>query len=215
MNFIKLAIWYVVLTLFVSVTGSVSYAGESTDLTSQDFRKDKTWMATAQVVGAGPMPGTLTQGLSFGYFVDPDFIISIEAVSGRSPLIFFDLSSYRSVKYNSFGVHFKKFVNRTFYFKSGLDANRFTEDYVYYNDVDKYGFDSESLSAGIVIGNQWQIGDFTIGCDWVGVSLPIASNIKSDYASNSYEKGRLEDEKSRYLKNSGIQLVRFYLGASW
>ncbi len=211
MNLLMPMIRCVVLTLFVAV----SYAGESDDLTSQDFRKDKTWMATAQIVGAGPMPGTLTQGLSFGYFADPDFVISIEAVGGRSPVIFLDFSSYRSVKYNSVGVHLKKFVNRTFYFKAGLDANRFTEDYVYYNNVDKYGIDSESLSAGIVIGNQWQISNFTIGCDWVGVSLPIASNIKSEYASDTYGKSRLEEDKSRYLKDSGIQLVRFYLGASW
>lgn len=211
MNSLKLSLFSALFCLTVSS----AYADDTKDMTSQDYRQGKTFVATAQIVGLGPIPGSLTQGLSFGYFINPDLIISVEAVSGQSPLILFDIVSYRSVKYNSVGVHFKKFIGRTFYFKAGADVNRFTEDYVGYPSTNTYGFDSDSVSTSIVIGNQWQISNFTIGCDWVGATLPISSNIKSEYASTTYNKTDLESDKSRYLKNTGLQLVRFYLGASW
>lgn len=210
MNFLKLSICCVILGLV-----SASSADEGKDLTSQDFRKDKTFIATGQVFGVGPIPGSLTQGGSFGYFINPDLIISLEVVSGNSPIILFDINSYRSVKYNSVGIHAKNFVGRSFYFKGGVDVNRFTEDFVGFNIANRHGFDSDSTSASIAIGNQWQFSHFTLGCDWVGATLPLTSNIKSEYASDNYEKASLEDDKTRYLKSTGLQLLRFYLGASW
>ena len=210
MNIFKLLICCAVFGLV-----SASFADEDKDLTSQDLRKDKTWIATGQVFGLGPIPGTVTQGGSFGYFIAPDLIISAEVVSGNSPLILFENTSYRSLKYNSVGIHAKNFVGRSFYVKGGIDVNRFTEDYVGFTTTNFHGFDSDSTSASIVIGNQWQFSHFTLGCDWVGMTLPLTSNIKSEYASDNFEKASLEDDKTRYLKSSGLQLLRFYLGASW
>ncbi len=209
----KLSTILIILTLLSSVCFAETAEPETN---SQTRRQDKKWFVTGQAVGIGPIPGTTTSGFAFGYFINPDLILSAEAVGGNSSGTFFDFFSNRKLRYNSAGMHLKNFLSTNFYIKGGVDYNRFSEDYSsLFFGASSHGFESEFYSGAIAIGNQWQFSHFTIGCDWVGYTLPISSKITSEYYSSASEKTYLEDDESRYTKMGGAEGLRFYLGFSW
>ncbi len=75
-------------------------------------------------------------------------------------------------------------------------------------------FTEESLGAGLVIGKQWQWNNFTLGCDWIGLSLPFASTVKSETVagSESFYRDKLDSVQQKYLRSGFAQALRFYVG---
>jgi hypothetical protein len=112
----------------------------------------------------------------------------------------------------------------TTYYRLGLDERKVSAVRAYVSSVDsKYdtrrAFEGSSTAASFSLGNQWQWENFTLGCDWIGYTTPLGSKVESQsYASATspdYERARLEEDKSYYLKESFYHGLRFYLGATF
>lgn len=183
-------------------------------------RINKQYEIGAQIFGVGPSV-LGTQGLYFAYKLDRNSSIIAEVTSGSlggGSNGAFD-TEYK-ITGKSFGVHYKRFSGNSFYWRAGLDYR--TINYKHTYDKTPYyehsEFDGQSLAGNFQIGNQWQWENFTLGCDWVGVSLPVTSSSSNETVavsgagSLSFEKNRLEDDKKILIKNGHLNLLRFYLG---
>ena len=133
----------------------------------------------------------------------------------------------------------KWFLGNSFYLTGGAGYrdNTVSERNVEYDDANRVSIPSvrahtqEAITAELGIGNQWQFSGFTIGCDWVGLSQPVAtlsSEVTVDgepesislIQDNSSAAKQEEAEKNRremdtQVGSGSVQLVRFYLGWSF
>lgn len=183
-------------------------------------RMNKNFSLTYMAFGIGPSrSGSI--GLTLGVFLDRNSEIDFEVISGRPAYSnWFSWSEY-DIKTNSAGIHYKYFVGNSFYFRLGADYR--TVDYRYTSrdifsgsTLSENKFKGDSVTATILIGNQWQWENFTLGCDWIGVVLPITSRVQSESVEGPSPDSRyLEDDKDWLLKNTMTMGLRFYLGASF
>lgn len=213
------------------ITASVSFAKEKPVVvdppesgvvyrdSSAHNRQDKNYQINYQVLGIGPLP-TFSSGFQIGKFLDHDSLIFIEMMGGGHTTKW-TLSNY-DLKANTIGVHYKKFSGNSFYWRAGLDRRVVNldvdSDRLFSDENSTWGFDGESFALNGQIGNQWQWQNFTMGCDWVGYSLPISSRVSGEYINSTtpeYDEEDLKDEKERLTKMSSVNLLRFYLGASF
>jgi len=173
---------------------------------SEHNRIGKKFSVVAQLFGAGPS-NSGSQGLSASYFLSRNTQVLIEAMGNSSNVGFW--GSRYEVKTNSAGVHLKHFTGNSFYLRTGIDYR--TVDYKYnYNSIfgsDYYvkrSFKGNSLAAALAIGNQWQWGNFTLGCDWIGLSAPVASTVydeKLEGNIDSYDRNKQEDDRKRFVSD--------------
>lgn len=191
------------------------------DSSSSHNRRDKSFQITTQLAGIGPSLQPAL-GLQLGKFLRPDQLLFLEVTAGATTSGSAYFNSGSQVKSGSFGVHYKRYASNSFYWRSGVDLRKFEYKYFYDSingpayDVTRE-FDGTSLAFNFQIGNQWQWQNFTLGCDWVGISVPVQSDIKNDYVSSPYAYDS-EDQKEdikRAIKEPNINLVRFYIGASF
>jgi hypothetical protein len=189
---------------------------------SEFHRMGKEWQATAQLLGMGAAP-TGSTGVSIGKFINRNQLILLDFMNGSGSGKFFWVSEYE-VKTNSVGAYFKHYTGNSFYYRAGLDYNRTEYKHTYrstYNSDwnSNASFDGQSLNVGFAIGNQWQWENFTLGCDWVGVSVPVSSQISNESLNSGslslFDRKDLEDDEDLYVRNGHAQLLRFYLGASF
>lgn len=168
------------------------------------------------------------QGLTFGYFVDRNKQILVEAKSGKGAVTRYRYESYNGIskewstdaQIKQVGFHYKHFVGNSFYYRVGGDYR--TVDYKYdlsgsfFNDVSSSSFKSTAIIGSFVIGNQWQWENFTLGCDWIGLAAPLTYSISGDKTPTSAsEKADFDSDKKLYVTDSSGILLRFYLGASF
>lgn len=189
-------------------------------------RIDKNFTVTGEIVGMGPS-GVIGQGLNIGFFINEYSLIQIDIHGGKNV----DRDTLWSWGYDretkegfSIGAHYKGFVSNSFYFKGGFDYRSVDYEYVddlWYttnNDYITRSFSGESTTIGLSLGNQWQFGVFTLGCDWFGFQLPISSRVYDEkYSSNATTYDRRENKRDmkRYVTETSYTLTRFYLGASF
>lgn len=195
---------------------------------SADNRQDKTWEISAILLGVGPSISS-TSGLIGAYHLSPDEEILVEITGGKltSDTGDFDdkLGSSYDIKTSSIGIHYKRFAGNSFYFRTGLDARFVKYDYQYRSiafpannsDIE---FSGRSLALNFQIGNQWQWENFTMGCDWIGVSVPITSSIKEEKFESSgtfasLDRKQYDDDSRTLVKAVHANFLRFYLGASF
>lgn len=193
---------------------------------SEYHRMNKNYILTAQLFGAGP--GLfLNTGLNLGTYLSRDRILSLEAAKSEYRFDGYFIKDFYSSR--SVSLSIKNFTSNSFYFKLGLDLRRieytYTDSYYVGSTVRGMGnskvvrsFQGDSLGASIIIGNQWQWENFTLGCDWIGIGMPFATNVtKQEVEGPSLvnDKQRLEEEIDRTIKGSYGHLLRFYLGASF
>lgn len=163
-------------------------------------------MLAAQLGGLGPFveTGIITSlGGVVGWYLEPDDILSLEI----KKLTYFVSGDYGSTLDSTLvGVHYKHFLGNSFYVKGGLDHHGFRagSSRVSSSATRDYS-EGRLLAAVFAIGNQWQIGAFTIGCDWGGVMLPLSKTLSREDSPNT----------SSYGNSTTIELVQFYLGASF
>ncbi|MGE3758017.1 MAG: hypothetical protein AB7H97_09680 [Pseudobdellovibrionaceae bacterium] len=177
------------------------------------------FMAVAQVVGIGPISGSST-GLSLGIFVTPRSILSIDYLNIRYSSLYFSFLDKYEISGDSIGLGYKYFVGRSFYTKATANY-RYTsykreDDWL--SDDYQTRFKAVTYEVGFAIGNQWQIGNFTLGCDWFGFAQPLSSKISNEYFSDgatNYDLNRHEDDQKTLTKNINFKAVQFYLGATF
>ncbi len=162
-----------------------------------------------------------TYTLGVGVYVNPETII--DGVVGRELTLLETLAGTSQEGRIQFSVRYKAFTGKTFYWRVGAKATQFTYLGVlsrgskdtgytgpYTSTVNSYGVD-------FAIGNQWQIGSFMLGCDWIGIFYPLSSE-----ASTKRHAGEAEERYQRarkYAKSSGTwpmpEILQFYLGIAF
>lgn len=192
---------------------------------SEHHRLEKNFQLTANLLGIGPS-FTSTLGIQGGKFIDRNSLILVELTSGtlstpETAGSSVKLGSIYDVKSTSIGVHYKHFLGNSFYVRFGGDYRTLKYDYKYssigFSDDTRY-FEGTSIAGNFQIGNQWQWENFTLGCDWVGLSLPVSNSISNEKVVSStpdYDQTRLKEDENTFVKNAHLNLLRFYLGASF
>jgi hypothetical protein len=189
--------------------------------TSEAHRLGKTNIATVSPVGISSSL-SLVQGATFGFFLDRNSILELSVTTNTGSKELW--SSSTKLKANAFAVHYKRFVLNSMYLRGGFEQRQLSHRYhydSYFSDENDYtrSFDASVTSVNLYFGNQWQIKNFTIGCDWVGIVQPISARITNENitGSNVNESDRkwLTQDEDQYAKNLSVEAVRFYIGASW
>ncbi len=183
-------------------------------------RINKSFSINYIALGLGPSrSGTI--GLNLGFFLDRNSLIDLEVVNGRPLYTSWFTSSEYDIKTNSFGVHYKHFAGNSFYYRIGVDYRNV--DYTYISrdiftsaELSRSRFKGSSVTATVLIGNQWQWENFTLGCDWIGAAVPITSQTDSESVTGtSPNPNNLADDKNNLLNTTASLALRFYLGASF
>lgn len=192
---------------------------------SQVNRQEKNYVLAAQLLGAGSA-GVLQMGVIAGVHLDSNNIIQFEASGGSLKNSAFITNpsigdGVRTVDGYSAGVHFKHFTGNSFYFKTGVDYRHVKYRYEGnwpFSSNDDYNFEGDGFVGTFVIGNQWQWSNFTLGCDWVGITVPLSHNIQNksiESGSSTYAQNDMNDRQDQYLNKIQIQGLRLYLGATF
>jgi len=209
----------ILLSLFVSqafAQENVQTAPKRQRIYSRDVRATSDMSVLVMPIGNG-----LFQrggGITLSFFLATDHILELDLLKGE-----LGYRVYRTeLRSNGLNLHYKFFATNTFYVKSGIDyrtieSKRSDDDDWYSSDPYSYTFKGNSTSATVALGNQWQIGNFTLGADWVGLAIPFASRLTSEESSilTIQQRRDMEDEKNRTLNQDYLYVTRLYLGASF
>ncbi len=187
---------------------------------SEFHRMNKSYLITAQLLGQGPGLGSNRSGATVGKYLDRNSLITIDFTKANN-LKFNGYYSDYELSELTIGFSYKKFASNSFYYKTGLDYRKMNYHYTSRNIstsiIDRENkFQAESIVVSFSIGNQWQWENFTLGCDWVGYSMPLYANIydESSVGTTSFV-GYMKDDQDDYVRNGVMTLLRFYLGASF
>lgn len=182
-------------------------------------RLNKKFTFQYQPWGLGPTSLT-TQGFVAGYHLSSDQVLQVEVSSGYDK--WSGLSSNNRAEGKTAGIFYKQFSGNSFYFKGGLDYSTYDRSYNYMwlngTPTDGYSYKGSKVSASLSIGNQWQWDNFTIGCDWIGIAMPITSESHDERIwgdDTDYAESQLEDSKKTYLKNGFPLALHLFVGASF
>jgi hypothetical protein len=184
-------------------------------------RLQKNFSINYMAFGFGPNPAG-SVGLNFGFFLDRNSLIDFEYTAGR-PLNYVNWKySEYDVNARSYGVHYKLFTGNSFYVRGGVDYRMVdylykTRDFSTSIENSRSAFKGSSLNATFLIGNQWQWENFTLGCDWIGLTVPLSTQIDSESftTTSTYTSSTLKDDQDYYLKRQVTMGLRFYLGATF
>lgn len=217
------------LTLFFGILLSISTAFATTEAlivdvnqnavlrnSSEHNRMNKKFTVSTDLTGVGANQ-TNHAGISGSYFLNRNALVMAEINKGSADGRYFFTSDEDdfNINGNSFGLYFKKFNGNSFYFRTGLEYRNVNYEYANYSESYSFSFSGSSLAAAFIIGNQWQWENFTLGCDWVGLGVPVWSTLANEKLSNQLYKGDLGYAQDRYVRATYIHLLRFYVGASF
>ncbi|WP_374077265.1 hypothetical protein [Bdellovibrio bacteriovorus] len=181
---------------------------------SEHNRMDKKYSTLFQPLGIGSS-GVGEMALILGKHLDRNDIIQVEISEGGTGKGW--RHSHATLRTKVFGLHHKHFFGNSFYTKAGLDYRQAKYDY-YYDANENYSFEGDGIVASFAIGNQWQWQNFTLGCDWVGLSASLTRNIKNERISStpySWVEERLKEDEDFYFMRNTPQALRFYAGYSF
>ncbi|MNK86419.1 hypothetical protein D3C87_1063300 [compost metagenome] len=200
--------------VIVKETPNAIYEGSS-----EHNRIGKKYQLSLMPVGVGPA-FVIWTGLNFGYSVDRNslFLLSLNDLNKYSRTCTGDYTC--GISGSSLAVSYKKFVNNSFYFTSGASYRK-----IKYNESENFGsvsdyaidFEGNAIALDFSIGNQWQWQNFTLGCDWIGGSLPISNRIETENITGNLSNGQtnLDDRKNMYFETFSLSALNFYIGASF
>jgi hypothetical protein len=168
-------------------------------------------------------------GIVAAYFLDRNLLVQAEFMgsNGEGKRSTWGTSADRHEELeniNSFGLHLKKFLGNSFYVNSGLDWIRRDYRYSYKSSLAptynaSRSFETQGLNAAFVIGNQWQWDNFTIGCDWLGISAPLAfQKVTSESVNSSdydYDMARMREKQDELKTRVQFSALRLSLGWSF
>ncbi|HWU43533.1 MAG TPA: hypothetical protein VN132_08850 [Bdellovibrio sp.] len=219
--------WYTVHAEEVKVIDTTTPATETTEAptivfrdSSEQYRMNKKFTAQWQVVGVGPT-GTIQAGLTLGMFLSRNDLVQVEWAHGSNEVNDNALTTWSIVRATaegtSVGVNYKHFAGNSFYFKGGVDYRTISYEYNDSWSPEVYNFKGRGVDASFLIGNQWQWDNFTLGCDWVGITVPLSHEITEEKITSSQvgTNSDLKKAEDHYLKNAIAQGLRFYMGLSF
>ncbi|MFM6928035.1 MAG: hypothetical protein ACKOX6_06190 [Bdellovibrio sp.] len=184
---------------------------------SEANRIGKKFSANWELFGSGPA-GTSESGVSAAYHLNRNSLIQLEYGKGGFSSFWSDLTSI-SFNGSHIGLHFKHFAGNSFYFKTGIDYRQIQYRYNYNSLTTDgaYDFEGNSIGASFVIGNQWQWDNFTLGCDWIGLTAPLTSEVTHEHVSveGPYTRQDMYYAEDNRLKSTYVQALRFYVGYSF
>lgn len=215
-------------------TGSTVIAPKPMDAvyagSSEFHRMDKKFTAT--LFGGGLSPGyAIASGVSAGLFLNKNQVILLELNSSEGARKttyatssgFETTSGQSETRVRQLGAHFKQFLGNSFYIRGGLDYSQVDYEFNY----DRAGgsstdfqssFSGNAFIGSVVIGNQWQWQNLTIGADWIGAASVLSSKTaKQSLTGNptSTDRANFEEDKEFYLNDGGAVFLRGYIGASF
>jgi hypothetical protein len=185
-------------------------AAPSTGGESRANRAGKAAYVAYDVIGLTLMP---VSGLRAGYFIDPDFVAELGYASGGASIG--DFKADKSIV----ELKAKKFFGNSFYVDAGLGYEMWNVSYPV--SISDTSFETRKLKGTVQntglefhVGNQWQWDGFTLGCDWAGYFLSLASStsFKSDTSVSAQKKEEEEKDVKKTFAGSSAHVTRLYLG---
>lgn len=196
-------LFYVTIFLYATVLSSTySLAADASG------RDGKLGWVAAEAFGLTFFP---VQGVRGGYFYNKDFSIGGSFAFGNAEVLDYEFSK------TVVEVGAKYFLGNSFYVDGNFGMETFefdTNSIGVDSSIVKLSGDSTSMGLSFHIGNQWQWGGFTLGCDWVGYYLALSNSLsleKSTQLSASTYATLESDAESSFTGNS-MHLTRLYLG---
>ncbi|MES2746311.1 MAG: hypothetical protein V4655_12845 [Bdellovibrionota bacterium] len=203
------------LSLFVSTLAKAqAEQGLPNEGLSARKRADLSGEILLDAVGFNPYT---TTGIYGGYYINPNEVATLRLNQSEV--------ADHNLNVKSLSVGWKSFWANSFFTHLGISARKFDWDWnVSRYDVSTGNYLSPehlrseyfTLIADLAIGNQWQLGNFTIGTEWVGFSVPL-STLGDDEVSGattqtfSYDLNAARED-IRVSKRAQLIALRFYLG---
>jgi hypothetical protein len=183
---------------------------EDRKLNSTDNRNHANFDLAVEV-GFAPLPGV---GMIASSYLTSDDLIEASAQIGKLNLLGLLL-----IKSELYELRYKRFWGNSFYTNIGPGLRTFRVSSPLVAALAKSeSFEAEDsdIVLGLSVGNRWQWQHFLIGCDWIGVHLPLA-NVSSSVgeptkSESSEEYNKRKSDWDNFGKNSTYQILRFYLG---
>lgn len=204
--------------------GAAPAAGPAMPPLSADLRRGKRFRVTGEI-GTAVAP-VLTGGVTLGWFRGPNELLEFNVAAGSDD----DDSSYSSTKTDETEAslvvfRWKRIWNNSFHTNIGagersMKGTRHFSSYTFsgVNKETTYVIDDSRLVFDVSIGNGWQYDAFTIGVDWIGISVPLVQLSReetySDPAIKSKSNAKVE-ELRKDTKTVTAQALRLSLGASF
>lgn len=188
-------------------------------MTSRERRSEKNWGWVGQAGDFyfGDRAASVGGGFAFLWYVSPNDVLSVEfgggGYIGSTSVISGDDVSGSNGR---FGIFYKRFVTNSLYLKGGLEARDINYK-VEHKDIFSPTYTQKGYinlyTVWIGIGNQWEINrHLTIGCDWIGASIPFANNnFQEDDTGSPFNQWDLKQRMVQVTANVG----RFYIGMSF
>jgi hypothetical protein len=178
---------------------------------SEHNRMEKTYEIGLMPWGVGPIPAG-NSGISIATYLTRNSAIVFgynQLIAGRE--CWGSLSC--SDKGYSFEVHYRKFFGNSFYVAGGVEQRHVTIEGGDSWGSEDYSFDGDSTALGVVVGNQWHWQSFFLGCDWVGITVPVSWNL-SNVKTSTYTYD-FDSAKKTYVTGTTGMLLRLHLGMAF
>ena len=180
---------------------------------SEFYRMHQKYQITYQAFGLTVSPVS-AKGLNAGFFIDRNSLVQFEGSTGKTSWFFYDIEAA------TLGLHYKHFLGNSFYINAGADYRKVRISNPHFFDLfasNKDLGEAESIAASFAIGNQWQWQNFTLGCDWIGLMVPVVT-LSTHYDStglNATDKNDLDKAWDDVARAGSAMLLRFYFGFSF
>lgn len=136
--------------------------------------------------------------LELGWHIDEDRLVEIRIGSYTAQ----DVESFSTIKLQSLIVQSKMFMNNSLFFSVGAGFTSFDaegkETLLNNSGVAEDNAYTGTLNQGLLAltaGNQWQIGDWTLGVDWLKFYLPFSVSVDSSRIESTGSSAELRQIK--------------------
>lgn len=201
---------YLLTTALFLIPFSDAAFGQASDTSSKTNRAGKNAYAAYDVIGLTLMP---VSGARFGYFINQDLVAEAGFSTGGA-----SIGDFKADK-KIIELKAKKFFGNSFYIDGGLGYETWDVRYPVaisdtLTETRKLKGNVQNTGLEFHIGNQWQWGGFTLGCDWVGyfLSLSSSTSFKSDAGVSDQKKKEEEKDVKETFAGSSAHVTRLYLG---
>lgn len=183
-------------------------------------RKDKKVQITAEYLCVDYLTNELTRGGKLGYFLSSDyfFYLQLESSIGFKN----NFINIEEEKISTRGLGIRKFALNTLYIDSGINLRTVSyseESMSKYQDLrGRSEFESEVTVGKLAIGNQWYWKNMSFGVEWLGLSVPLFSRIKSETIEgnqNQYEVDWNQRQRRRLTKYASVRVLNISLGLAF